>query len=41
MGEIRRFDKCCLFDFGHPLLNRIAESFVKAAGVNLHFLINC
>ncbi|KAL9364831.1 hypothetical protein Peur_042704 [Populus x canadensis] len=33
MGEIRRFDKCCFFDFGHPLLNRIAESFVKAAGI--------
>ncbi|KAG6764080.1 hypothetical protein POTOM_031538 [Populus tomentosa] len=33
MGEIRRFDKRCFFDFGHPLLNRIAESFVKAAGI--------
>lgn len=27
------FDKGGLFDLGHPLLNRISESFVKAAGV--------
>ncbi|KAJ8573929.1 hypothetical protein K7X08_010440 [Anisodus acutangulus] len=27
------FDKCDFFDLGHPLLNRIAESFVKAAGI--------
>uniref|UniRef100_A0A6N2LSD6 Uncharacterized protein n=1 Tax=Salix viminalis TaxID=40686 RepID=A0A6N2LSD6_SALVM len=33
LGEIRHFDKCSFFDFGHPLLNRIAESFVKAAGI--------
>ncbi|KAJ6429639.1 hypothetical protein OIU84_021109 [Salix udensis] len=33
LGEIRPFDKCSFFDFGHPLLNRIAESFVKAAGI--------
>ncbi|KAF7145840.1 hypothetical protein RHSIM_Rhsim04G0234100 [Rhododendron simsii] len=31
--ELRSFDKGGLFDFGHPLLNRIAESFVKAAGI--------
>ncbi|KAF7839043.1 bone sialoprotein 2-like [Senna tora] len=32
--ELRSFDKrCFFFDLGHPLLNRIAESFVKAAGV--------
>ncbi|XP_010259322.1 PREDICTED: outer envelope pore protein 16-2, chloroplastic [Nelumbo nucifera] len=31
--EIRGFHKECLFDLGHPLLNRIAESFVKAAGI--------
>jgi len=35
VDEIRHFDKSSFFDFGHPLLNRIAESFVKAAGVNL------
>ncbi|KAF7843844.1 Caffeic acid 3-O-methyltransferase [Senna tora] len=32
--EIRSFDKrCFFFDLGHPLVNRIAESFIKAAGV--------
>ncbi|KAJ8767349.1 hypothetical protein K2173_017393 [Erythroxylum novogranatense] len=33
LDEIRSFDKGCSFDLGHPLLNRIAESFVKAAGI--------
>ncbi|XP_058212624.1 outer envelope pore protein 16-2, chloroplastic-like isoform X2 [Rhododendron vialii] len=33
LDELRSFDKGGLFDFGHPLLNRIAESFVKAAGI--------
>ncbi|OAY27665.1 outer envelope pore protein 16-2, chloroplastic isoform X1 [Manihot esculenta] len=33
LDEVRRFEKECFFDLGHPLLNRIAESFVKAAGV--------
>ncbi|PKA56683.1 Outer envelope pore protein 16-2, chloroplastic [Apostasia shenzhenica] len=33
MDELRILDKEWLFDLGHPLLNRIAESFVKAAGV--------
>ncbi|KAL0716723.1 hypothetical protein Bca4012_066045 [Brassica carinata] len=33
MDEIRSFEKASLFDLGHPLLNRIADSFVKAAGV--------
>ncbi|EOA15738.1 hypothetical protein CARUB_v10006765mg [Capsella rubella] len=33
MDEIRSFEKAHLFDLGHPLLNRIADSFVKAAGV--------
>ncbi|XP_056172543.1 outer envelope pore protein 16-2, chloroplastic-like isoform X4 [Syzygium oleosum] len=27
------FDKGGFFDLGHPLLNRIAESFIKAAGI--------
>lgn len=31
--ELKSFDKNGFFDLGHPLLNRIAESFVKAAGV--------
>ncbi|WCJ23353.1 Mitochondrial import inner membrane translocase subunit Tim17/Tim22/Tim23 family protein [Euphorbia peplus] len=31
--EFRGFEKGSLFDLGHPLLNRIAESFVKAAGI--------
>lgn len=33
LGELRGFEKGGLFDLGHPLLNRIAESFVKAAGI--------
>ncbi|XP_027116987.2 outer envelope pore protein 16-2, chloroplastic-like isoform X2 [Coffea arabica] len=33
IDELRNFDKSGLFDLGHPLLNRIAESFVKAAGI--------
>ncbi|KAF2543675.1 hypothetical protein F2Q68_00030528 [Brassica cretica] len=33
MDEIRSFEKASLFDLGHPLLNRVADSFVKAAGV--------
>lgn len=31
--ELKSLEKGWLFDFGHPLVNRIAESFVKAAGV--------
>ncbi|KFK23122.1 hypothetical protein AALP_AAs72355U000300 [Arabis alpina] len=33
IDEIKSFEKASLFDLGHPLLNRIADSFVKAAGV--------
>ncbi|WOH13056.1 hypothetical protein DCAR_0832565 [Daucus carota subsp. sativus] len=34
IDELRPFDKTAgLFDLGHPLLNRVAESFVKAAGI--------
>jgi len=33
LDEICSFDRKGLFDLGHPLLNRIAESFVKAAGI--------
>ncbi|EEF43067.1 outer envelope pore protein 16-2, chloroplastic [Ricinus communis] len=33
MDELRGFEKGWMFDLGHPLLNRIAESFVKAAGI--------
>ena len=34
LEEIRGYsDKEGLFELGHPLLNRIAEAFVKAAGV--------
>lgn len=35
LDELCSFDKKGLFDLGHPLLNRILESFVKAAGVFL------
>uniref|UniRef100_A0A6N2N978 Uncharacterized protein n=2 Tax=Salix TaxID=40685 RepID=A0A6N2N978_SALVM len=33
VDEIRHFNKSCFFDLGHPLLNRVAESFVTAAGI--------
>ncbi|KAL2534663.1 Outer envelope pore protein 16-2 [Abeliophyllum distichum] len=33
LGELACFDKGGYFDLGHPLLNRIAESFFKAAGI--------
>jgi len=33
MDDLRTFDKGGLFDLGHPLLNRIVESFIKAAGI--------
>lgn len=35
LDELCNFDKKGLFDLGHPLLNRIVESFVKAAGVSI------
>ncbi|XP_020276293.1 LOW QUALITY PROTEIN: outer envelope pore protein 16-2, chloroplastic [Asparagus officinalis] len=31
--ELKSLEKGWLFDFGHPLVNRVAESFVKAAGI--------
>ncbi|RYR12802.1 hypothetical protein Ahy_B04g070151 isoform A [Arachis hypogaea] len=33
LDELCNFDKEGMLDLGHPLLNRIAESFLKAAGV--------
>ncbi|PIN05353.1 hypothetical protein CDL12_22110 [Handroanthus impetiginosus] len=33
IDELRSFDSGGFFDLGHPLLNRMAESFVKAAGI--------
>ncbi|KAL2459311.1 Outer envelope pore protein 16-2 [Forsythia ovata] len=33
LDELRNFEKGGFFDLGHPLLNRITESFVKAAGI--------
>ncbi|KAJ7980349.1 Outer envelope pore protein 16-2 chloroplastic [Quillaja saponaria] len=33
LGEMSSFEKGGFFDLGHPLLNRIVESFVKAAGI--------
>ncbi|XP_074580469.1 outer envelope pore protein 16-2, chloroplastic [Curcuma longa] len=33
LDKIRDLDDRWLFDLGHPFLNRIAESFVKAAGI--------
>ncbi|KAG6394783.1 hypothetical protein SASPL_145373 [Salvia splendens] len=31
--KLRSFDSGGFFDLGHPLLNRMAESFVRAAGI--------
>ncbi|KAI3469304.1 hypothetical protein Pfo_025967 [Paulownia fortunei] len=33
LDELRNFEKGFFFDLGHPLLNRIAESFVRAAEI--------
>ncbi|KAL3634649.1 hypothetical protein CASFOL_021703 [Castilleja foliolosa] len=33
IDELRNFDSGGFLDLGHPLLNRIAESFVKSAGI--------
>ncbi|KAK9673014.1 hypothetical protein RND81_12G140200 [Saponaria officinalis] len=33
MDELGSFDKGGMFDLGHPLLNRIAHAFIKAAGI--------
>ncbi|KAG6392970.1 hypothetical protein SASPL_147199 [Salvia splendens] len=33
IDELRSFDSGGFFDLGHPLLNRMAESFVRAAGI--------
>ncbi|KAL5541936.1 hypothetical protein UlMin_009646 [Ulmus minor] len=33
MDEVKSFEKGAFFDLGHPLLNRISESFFKAAGI--------
>ena len=31
--ELTSMDRRCLLDLGHPLLNRVADSFIRAAGV--------
>ncbi|KAG6431397.1 hypothetical protein SASPL_109476 [Salvia splendens] len=33
LDELRNFEKNVFFDLGHPLLNRIADCFVRAAGI--------
>ncbi|KAL5217850.1 hypothetical protein ABZP36_018534 [Zizania latifolia] len=33
LDEVRGLEKNWMLDLGHPLLNRVAESFVKAAGI--------
>jgi hypothetical protein len=33
VDEVRGLEKNWMLDLGHPLLNRVADSFVKAAGV--------
>lgn len=38
IDELSSFDSGGFFDLGHPLLNRVAESFVKAAGVFSFFV---
>ncbi|EAZ26649.1 hypothetical protein OsJ_10553 [Oryza sativa Japonica Group] len=35
LDEVRGLEKNWMVDLGHPLLNRVAESFVKAAGGRL------
>ncbi|XP_047340441.1 outer envelope pore protein 16-2, chloroplastic-like [Impatiens glandulifera] len=35
LNDVCDLGKCPLFDLGHPLLNRVTESFVKAAGIGL------
>lgn len=34
LDELRNFEKDVFFDLGHPLLNRIADCFIRVAGVN-------
>ncbi|KAL8047558.1 hypothetical protein ABFX02_07G007400 [Erythranthe guttata] len=33
LDELKNFEKGLFFDLGHPLLNRVAETFVRAAGI--------
>ncbi|XP_019180539.1 PREDICTED: outer envelope pore protein 16-2, chloroplastic-like isoform X1 [Ipomoea nil] len=33
LDEIRHFEQCGFLELGHPLLNRVAEAFLKSAGV--------
>ncbi|KAH6789230.1 Mitochondrial import inner membrane translocase subunit Tim17/Tim22/Tim23 family protein [Perilla frutescens var. frutescens] len=33
IDELRSFDSGGFFDLGHPMLNRMAESFIRAAGI--------
>ncbi|KAF0910096.1 hypothetical protein E2562_001331 [Oryza meyeriana var. granulata] len=34
LDEVRGLEKNWMLDLGHPLLNRVAESFIKAAGIS-------
>ncbi|EPS72464.1 hypothetical protein M569_02294, partial [Genlisea aurea] len=34
LDDIRNFDRGCFFDLGHPILNRMADSFVRAAVIS-------
>lgn len=36
VDEVRGLEKNWMLDLGHPLLNRVADSFAKAAGVRSH-----
>jgi SNF family Na+-dependent transporter len=38
LDELRSFETGGFLDLGHPLLNRMADSFVKAAGVTFYSL---
>nr|GMD80655.1 outer envelope pore protein 16-2, chloroplastic [Ipomoea batatas] len=33
LDEIRHFEQCGFLELGHPLLNRVAEAFLKSAGI--------
>jgi hypothetical protein len=44
VDEVRGLEKNWMLDLGHPLLNHVADSFVKAAGVcrlsvNFHYSV--
>nr|GLL43855.1 outer envelope pore protein 16-2, chloroplastic-like isoform X3 [Ipomoea trifida]GMD73951.1 outer envelope pore protein 16-2, chloroplastic [Ipomoea batatas] len=41
LDEIRHFEQCGFLELGHPLLNRVAEAFLKSAGFNIKVASIC